>query len=185
MASETTRRQLGTVALTGSVLVAGIVAIYLIRHATKLEDVIGRAGLAGPLISIALQTFFGISPIPTEPLTLINGAVFGPLKGGLISWVGYMLASWIEYFLGTRIRQLSGFEERRQKLPFGLGRLPADSPWFLIAARVIPGYGPKMVGVMSGMYRVKLWRFTWTAAIATGVGALAFAWGGAGLKSLL
>ena len=108
MASETTRRQLGTVALTGSVLVAGIVAIYLIRHATKLEDVIGRAGLAGPLISIALQTFFGISPIPTEPLTLINGAVFGPLKGGLISWVGYMLASWIEFAWSVRQKPASG-----------------------------------------------------------------------------
>lgn len=48
----------------------------------------------------------------------------------------------------------------------------------------MPGYGPKMVGLMGGMYRVPLWRFMWTAAIPNLVGAAIYPGGGAGLKGL-
>jgi len=178
-------RMHSAITLIGTVVLAGIVAYVLIRHVHQLEAFIQAHGLLGVLASIALQTFFGASPIPTEPLTLINGAVFGPLLGALISWTGYMLASLIEYYLGTRVHHMADFENSRHKLPLGLGRFPADSPWFLIAARVIPGYGPKMVGLVGGMYHVKLWRFTWTAAIANAFGALIFAWGGHGLHTLI
>jgi uncharacterized membrane protein YdjX (TVP38/TMEM64 family) len=168
-----------------SIALTAVVAVYLAKHVTALEQFITRIGIIGPLISIALQTLFGASPIPTEPLTMINGAVFGPLRGALFSWIGYMLASVIEYFIGTRIRQATNFEAQREKMPFGLGRFPADSPWFLTLARIVPGYGPKMVGIVGGVYHVSLWRFVWTAAIPNAIGALVFAFGGHGLKTLL
>jgi uncharacterized membrane protein YdjX (TVP38/TMEM64 family) len=160
-------------------------AVYVANHVAALEHFIARIGIAGPLISIALQTVFGASPIPTEPLTMINGAVFGPIRGAFYSWVGYMLASVIEYFIGTRVSHAANFEDQREKLPFGLSRFPADSPWFLTLARIVPGYGPKMVGIVGGMYHVPLWRFIWTAAIPNAIGALVFAFGGHGLKTLL
>lgn len=168
-----------------SVVLSAILAIYVGNHIFAVEDFIAHIGIIGPLVSIALQTLLGASPIPTEPLTMINGAVFGPLLGALWSWIGYMLASLVEYFIGSNLRQATDFEERRHRLPFGLGRFPADSPWFLSLARIVPGYGPKMVGLVAGMYRVSLWRYTWTAAIPNMIGALAFAYGGFGLIHLL
>jgi uncharacterized membrane protein YdjX (TVP38/TMEM64 family) len=176
-------QQWGSLAL--SIGLSAAAAVYVADHVAALESFIARIGIAGPVISITLQTVFGASPIPTEPLTMINGAVFGPLRGALYSWVGYMLASVIEYFIGTRIGQASNFKDQREKLPFGLGRFPADSLWFLTLARIVPGYGPKMVGVVGGMYHVPLWRFAWTAAIPNAIGALLFAFGGHGLKTLL
>jgi uncharacterized membrane protein YdjX (TVP38/TMEM64 family) len=167
------------------VVVSAVAAVYIAKHVPALQQFITQIGIIGPLISIALQTVFGASPIPTEPLTMINGAVFGPLRGALFSWVGYMLASLIEYFIGTRIGQATNFEEQREKMPFGLGRFPADSPWFLTLARIVPGYGPKMVGIVGGVYHVSLWRFMWTAAIPNAIGALVFSFGGHGLKALL
>ena len=176
----------GTViGLIFSVVISLILALYIIHHVQAVENFISGLGIIGPLVSIALQTLFGASPIPTEPLTMINGAVFGPLRGALFSWIGYMFASLIEYFIGKQIRQAADFEERKSKMPLGLGRFPADSPWFLMLARIIPGYGPKMVGLVGGIYRVSLWRFMWTAAIPNAIGALAFAYGGHGLKFIL
>jgi uncharacterized membrane protein YdjX (TVP38/TMEM64 family) len=173
------------VPLTLSVGLSAVLAIYVAGHVSELEGLITKVGIAGPLISIALQTVFGASPIPTEPLTMVNGAVFGLLHGAFYSWVGYMLASLIEYFIGTRISHAANFTDQRGKLPFGLSRFPADSPWFLTLARVIPGYGPKAVGIVGGVYHVPLWRFVWTAAIPNAIGALVFAFGGLGLKTLL
>jgi uncharacterized membrane protein YdjX (TVP38/TMEM64 family) len=170
------------VPLVLSIGLSAAAAVYVANHVAALENFIVRIGFFGPLISIALQTVFGASPIPTEPLTMINGALFGPLRGALYSWVGYMLASIIEYFIGTRIGSSANFEKQKEKLPFGLGRFPADSPWFLSLARIVPGYGPKMVGIVGGMYHVLLWRFIWTAAVPNAIGALLFAFGGHGLK---
>jgi uncharacterized membrane protein YdjX (TVP38/TMEM64 family) len=167
------------------VVLSAALAVYIARHVSELESFIAQIGIAGPLISIALQTVFGASPIPTEPLTMINGAMFGPLRGALYSWIGYMLASVIEYFIGTRVSHAANFEEQREKMPFGLGRFPANSPWFLTLARIVPGYGPKMVGIVGGVYHVSLWRFIWTAAIPNAIGALVFAFGGHGLRTLL
>jgi uncharacterized membrane protein YdjX (TVP38/TMEM64 family) len=164
---------------------SGFLAIYVADHAAAFESYIAEIGIAGPLISIVLQTVLGASPIPTEPLTMINGAVFGAMRGAFYSWVGYMFASLIEYYIGTRIGRASNFKDQREKLPFGLGRFPADSPWFLILARIVPGYGPKMVGIVGGMYHVPLWRYTWTAMIPNAIGALVFAYGGQGLGLLL
>lgn len=74
---------------------------------------------------------------------------------------------------------------QKGKLPFELSRFPADSPWFLTLAQVIPGYGPKAVRIVGGMYHVLLWYFVWTAAILNAIGALVFAFSGQGLKTLL
>ena len=172
------------VPLALSIGLSAAAALYVAEHAAALEYLMTQMGVVGPLISITLQTIFGASPIPTEPLTMINGAVFGPLMGAFYSWVGYMLASVIEYFIGARISQASNFEDHREKLPFGLGRFPANSPWFLMLARIVPGYGPKMVGLVGGMYHVPMWRFIWTAAIPNALGALIFAFGGYGLETL-
>src|SRR5437870_4811811 len=129
----------GWVTLVLTVVVALIIALYIGQHVQQLETFIGEMGVLGPIISIALQTMFGASPIPTEPLTMINGIVFGPLKGTLFSWIGYMLASMIEYWIGMHLSHIADFEQRREKLPLGLGKFPADSPWFLMLARIVPG----------------------------------------------
>lgn len=168
-----------------SVLAALVAAIYVGRHIAAVEAFLARIGLLGPLLSITLQTLFGASPIPTEPLTVINGAVFGPVWGTLYSWVGYMLASLIEYRIGMRVRRLTEIEDQLVSLPFGLGRFAPESPWFLMLVRVIPGYGPKMVGLVGGMYHVPLWRFLWTGAIPSFIGAALFAFGGFGLRGLV
>jgi uncharacterized membrane protein YdjX (TVP38/TMEM64 family) len=168
-----------------SVLLSLMAAVYVGGHIAAVEQAIVQIGVFGPLISIALQTLLGASPLPTEPLTVVNGVVFGPVKGALYSWIGYMLAALVEYIVGANIRQATDFEAQRSRLPLGLNRFPADSPWFLMLARVVPGYGPKMVGLMGGMYRVPLWRFMWTAAIPNLIGAILFASGGSWIKGLL
>jgi uncharacterized membrane protein YdjX (TVP38/TMEM64 family) len=163
---------------------AGIV-FYISRSEAAVKQLIGDAGVLGPVVSVGLFAILGLSPIPSEIIVIIIGAVYGGWKGTVIAFIGNMVAAVIEYYVGGRIARMADFEERRQHMPFGLGRFPADSPLFLIAARIVPGYGPKMVGIVGGMYRVRLWRYLWTAAIPTAMGAAFFAFGGEGLMTRL
>jgi uncharacterized membrane protein YdjX (TVP38/TMEM64 family) len=159
--------------------------IYIARHKTAVENFIRSMGIAGPLVSVGLYAVLGASPLPADPLTLINGAVFGPLWGAFIAWVGTTLAAVVEYYVGTRIANAAEFEERRDDLPFGLGDLPADSVLFLLGGRMLTGAGSKAVSFISGIYRVSLWRYLWTTALSTLLGAVLFALGGFGLLNLL
>jgi uncharacterized membrane protein YdjX (TVP38/TMEM64 family) len=170
--------------LLSFVTAVGLV-IYIARHQATVENVFQDLGAAGPLMSISLYGILAISPVPADPLTLINGAIYGPIWGGLVAWIGMNVAALVEYFIGTRIGDVAEFEQKRKDLPFGLGHLPVDSIFFLLGGRFLTGAGSKAVSYLSGIYHISLWRYMWTTSVSTLVGACIFAAGGAGLLNLL
>ena len=166
------------------ILILIILLFFVSKDMDHIRNFIANSGWIGLLVSIALYGLLGASPIPSEPLTVLLSTIFGPLNATIVAGFGNLLAAVIEYYLGTKLGDVADFKTRKEKLPFGLGKMPIDSPLFLILTRMIPGYGPKLVSVVSGVYRVKLLRYLWTAAIPTFIGAAIFAYGGFGLFSL-
>ena len=173
-----------TASLVFSVLLVIVVAVFFALDLNKIEAFIARLGVWGILVSILVYALLGLTLIPSEPLTILTGAIFGPLIATLVAGVGNTLSALVEYYLGRKIGQAANFMEQKHKLPFGLGKLPIDSPLFLIAARSIPGYGPKAVSLISGVYHVPILLYLWTSAIPTFIGAAIFAFGGFGIGSL-
>jgi uncharacterized membrane protein YdjX (TVP38/TMEM64 family) len=151
----------------------------------KIKAFIGHSGVWGLVISIFVYAALGITFIPSEPLTLLIGAMFGPWVAVLVSWIGNTLAAIVEYYIGQRIGSASNFLEKKEKLPFGLGNLPIDSPWFLIGGRAIPLYGAKAISVLAGVYHVPMPRYIWTTAVTILFGSLLFSFGGFGLGQLI
>lgn len=167
------------------VLIIVIVAIFLLsRDMANIRKFIADSGWIGLAVSVLIYGLLGASPIPSEPLTVLLSTIFGPLNATIAAGLGNLLAALIEYYIGERISNVTDFSQKKQHLPFGLGRFPVDSPAFLITARMLPGYGPKFVSLMAGVYRVPLWRYIWTSAIPTFAGAAIFAYGGFGLLHL-
>jgi uncharacterized membrane protein YdjX (TVP38/TMEM64 family) len=156
----------------------------LAKNMSDFEGALKSAGLFGPILAVLLYGILSVTPVPTDPLTVACGALFGPIWGSVISWLGNTFAAVIEYYLGKGVSSLADFESKRKSLPFGLGAYPVDSPWFLIGGRMVPGFGSKIVSVMAGIYNVGLWRYTWTAGLANILGSVLYAIGGSGLLSL-
>ncbi len=173
--------------LTLGLITLGILVLILFisNRMEEVQNFIRSSGWIGLLISIALYGVLGLSPIPSEPLTVLLSTVYGPLAATLVSGTGNLLAAVVEYYIGAHISNIASFEKRKETLPFGLGRLPANSIPFLLFARMLPGYGPKFVSIISGVYHVPMVRYLWTAAIPTFVGSALFAYGGFGLLNLL
>jgi len=167
-----------------SLLIMGLIAIFVTTDLNKIKAFIEQAGAWGVVISILLYAVLGVTLIPSEPLTLFIGALFGPLLATLIAGVGNTLAAFVEYYLGTHIGSATNFIDKKNKLPFGLGKLKIESPLFLVGARMIPGYGAKIVSMLAGIYRVPLLRYLWTTAIPIFLGSAIFAFGGFGIGLL-
>jgi len=162
-----------------------IALIIIFRNDIKyIEKLIPSTGLLGPLLSILLMGILSATPIPTDPIVILNGALFGPWIGILVSWMGNNIASVIEYYIGRGIGEIADFEKTKRKLPFGLNRFPADSVWFLFFGRFVPQFGGKIVSLTGGVYRVPLVRFLWTAFLSNFFGSLLLAYGGYSLLHL-
>jgi uncharacterized membrane protein YdjX (TVP38/TMEM64 family) len=167
-----------------SVFIMVLVGIFFTQDMNRIKTFISQAGIWGIIISILIYALLGVTLIPSEPLTLFIGALFGPWLATLIAGTGNTLSAFVEYYLGTHVGSATNFSEKKDKLPFGLGKLNVNSPMFLIGARMIPGYGPKIVSMMAGMYRVPLLRYLWTTAVPIFIGSGIFAYGGFGIGLL-
>ena len=167
------------------VLIA-LATVFAVRQGTnRLQELIQKNGKLSVVISLIAYALLGATPIPSEPLTIFITTLYGPLIAILVATAGNTLAAWVEFFIGGRINDLSDFEKRKAKLPFHLDKLPIDSPVFLLLGRMLPGFGPKFVSVVSGVYQVSFWTYTWTAVISNSVGAVMVSMGGYGLIKLL
>ena len=168
-----------------SVALVGL-TIYLVTHnMEKIRAFVSSQGILGLGLALIVFTLLGATVIPSEPLTLLIATVFGPLTATITASLGNLGAALVEYFLGTRLGNASSFIERKEHLPWGLAKLPVTSPVFLIFGRMLPGYGAKFIGLLSGLYRVPIFLYLWTSAIQTVLGAASFSYGGYGLLSLL
>jgi len=133
------------------------------------------------VVALILYPLLAPTPITSDPITPILAVIYGPLIGVLVSFVGNMLGSTVEYFVGYRIGQATNFEETRNMIPLGLGKLPVDSIPFLTFGRMIPGYGGKVISLMAGTYKVPLGRFCWTTILTNLAGSILLSYGGLGL----
>lgn len=172
------------ITLFTSLLFMVVIGLIVAFDFEKIKTYISHAGVWGLVISVFVYAALGMTFIPSEPLTLLLGAMFGPWVAMLTSWIGNTLAAIVEYYVGKNIGSAANFLEKKEKLPFGLGKLPVDSPWFLIGGRAIPLYGAKAISVVAGVYHVPLFRYIWTTAVTIFFGSLMFSFGGFGLGKL-
>lgn len=112
---------------------------------------------------------------------MIIGVTYGPIIGAGIAWVGNTLAAVVEYYLGHKISTSTNFEKTKEKMPFGLGKLPVNSVGFLVFGRMIPGYGGKIISILAGAYKVPIKKYIWTTALTNLLGSVLLAYGGFGL----
>ncbi len=173
---EKTRKAAGwTIA---GVVISGAIVVAALKYFSNLETILRSMGILGPLLSVVLYGIFSVTPVPTDSLTIVNGLVYGTLFGTLIATTGNTVAALLEYFLGRKVRDVAHIKGKTFTVPVIKKKFPVNSTLFLILGRFMPGYGGKIVSLVGGIYRVPLWKYTWTALIANFVGALMFAYGG-------
>lgn len=160
-------------------IVLAIAVLYLVaKNIRDVEAIISKAGLAGPFVAIILYGLFAPTPVSTDPITIVCGAMYGPVYGTAIAWLGNNVAALVEYYMGRHIGETTRFDKEKKKLPLGLDKLPINSIPVLTLGRMIPFYGSKIISILAGMYKVPIKRYLWTSALINFTGALTLSYGG-------
>ncbi|HVP20584.1 MAG TPA: VTT domain-containing protein [Anaerolineaceae bacterium] len=166
------------------VLVAAFI-FALHFNVSQLKDFLQKYEQFGVAIVLLVYAILGVTPIPSEPVTLLVLAWKGPVAAILLATVGNTLAAIVEFHIGSGVDDLTDFEKKKEKLPFHLGKLPINSPAFLILARMLPGFGSKFVSIVSGVYKVPLSTYLWTTVVSNLIGETIFVLSSYGLIGLL
>ncbi len=163
-----------------------IIVIYLLtKHADFITELLIKSGPKAPIIALILYPLLAITPITTDPITIVIGVAYGPFVAALIAFFGNTTAAMIEYYFGLKLSQVANFEKIKKHMPFGLGKMPVNSIGFLVFGRMIPGYGSKIISILAAAYKVPLKRYLWTTAVTGILGSLVIAYGGFGIIKLL
>ncbi|HEY5425328.1 MAG TPA: VTT domain-containing protein [Candidatus Tumulicola sp.] len=138
-------------------------AYLVIRYQPRVEHEIRTLGLAAYPLAIGIFAIVASAPFSvTDALAIMNGAIFGPIKGSLVNAVGLVLAAMLGYWINQRASKLLDVHAYLERLPAWVKRFPVGSPAFLIAVRVIPGFGGTVATASAAAFKVPMWVHVWT-----------------------
>ncbi len=147
-----------------------LLASYLLADYYGLSDFITnidsmvieirRLGIAGPLLVIGLMTLAIVfNPLPSAPVALASGAVYGHTWGTLYIIIGATLGAVIAFL----IARFAGFEAVKKMLPKNWSIENATTQNALMAgvfvSRLIPFLSFDLISYAAGLTPISLWRF--------------------------
>jgi uncharacterized membrane protein YdjX (TVP38/TMEM64 family) len=158
-----------------ALLVAFFALAYLvIRYQPRVEHEIRTIGLLAYPLAVGVFAVVASAPFSvTDALAIMNGAIFGPVDGTIVDAIGLALAALLGYWINSRASALLDLPEYLHRLPAWVKRFPVGSPAFLLAVRIIPGFGGTVATASAATFRVPIWRHVWTmCAIAVPICAM-------------
>ena len=164
-------RLISTISL---LIIVGIIGYYLyLMHTGEAQTLINKIrnfGKMGILIGIVVQSVVNIIPVPGEFISIILMEIYGPLWGGIYSWIGGVigavgalyLTKWVaKPFFGKMaqpfLQKVDEFTKKHETLG-------------LLLIRFVPFVPYHFVNYALGFLNVNMWGFIWT----TGLGILPY-----------
>ncbi|WP_338826807.1 TVP38/TMEM64 family protein [Neomoorella thermoacetica] len=151
-------------------LVKRLFFLFAMVDVSAIKAYILSFGILAPVVSFLLMVFQSvIAPLPAFLITFANAALFGWVKGAILSWssamVGAMLCFYIARFYGREVVEmltsklaLESVDEFFQKY----------GQYAVLIARLLPFISFDVVSYAAGLTSMGFWQFLW----ATGLGQL-------------
>ncbi|HTX59159.1 MAG TPA: VTT domain-containing protein [Verrucomicrobiae bacterium] len=164
-------RRIGAFALLAT---SFLLAFLVIRYQPRVEHEIRTIGFFAFPLAVGVFAVVASAPFSvTDALAIMNGALFGPVEGSLVDVIGLVLAAMLGYWINQRASHMLDLQEYFKRLPGWVKRFPVGSPAFLIAVRIIPGFGGTVATASAATFKVPLWVHVWTmCAIAVPICAV-------------
>jgi uncharacterized membrane protein YdjX (TVP38/TMEM64 family) len=133
----------------------------------RLDMLVARAGLWGPILVVALMTLAVVaSPIPSAPIALAAGAAYGHLWGTVQVVIGAELGALIAFGLA----RVLGHDVLRRvfgdRVDGGLLGSQTALTATVFASRLMPFVSFDMISYAAGLSRLHAWRFALRATWA-------------------
>ena len=152
---------------------------------TDIGSWLGGLGPLAYIVAPLVMAGVAVLPIPAEFPAMVNGMIFGPWVGSLITWSGAMLGAWISFEIAHAWGRPLAERIIRPAALKKVDVIADDAGWWgLIVARLIPVVAFTALNWGAGLCCVPRRRFLWTTAVGIAPGAVVFTSSGVGLGAL-
>ncbi len=142
-------------------------------------------GLWGYPAAVALMTGVALLPIPAEIPAAMNGMLFGPYFGVLITWTGGMLGAQLSFELARRFGRPFVCRLVPESAVDKVDGLVRAAGWpGLIVVRLIPAIAFTALNWGLGLTACRRRTFFWTTALGILPFTILFVWSGEGVARL-
>lgn len=157
----------------------GVAAAFANQDAfnpARLEQAVREAGPAAPLAYMLLYAAATVLFLPGSVLTLMGGALFGPVAGTFYSLTGATVGA-IAAFLAARYAA-SGWVARKAggRLASLMDGIDAEGWRFVAFVRLVPLFPFNLLNYALGLTRVRLLDYALTSYLCMAPGAFAYTW---------
>lgn len=148
-----------------------LLAALVIRYKGHVEYTLATIGPASYPLAILVFALVASAPFSvTDAIAIMNGVIFGPLRGSLVNAVGLVLAAILGYSIARRTSHLLDLESNVERLPAWVRKFRVGSPQFLLMLRLLPGVGGTLATQIAAALKVPIFTQVWTmCAIAVPV----------------
>jgi uncharacterized membrane protein YdjX (TVP38/TMEM64 family)/rhodanese-related sulfurtransferase len=174
--------------LVAIALVAAIGLAFLFRDRldpAALEAWVAGAGAAGPLLFIVIYALATVLFLPGAALTLVGGALFGPVAGTLYNLTGATIGA-VVAFLAARHLAADWVRQRAGPRLDGIMNGVETEGWRFVAfTRLVPLFPFNLLNYVLGLTRIPLAQYALASVLFMLPGAIVYTYlGYAGREAL-
>jgi uncharacterized membrane protein YdjX (TVP38/TMEM64 family) len=164
-------------------IIVGAIAftVILIYNRDQIKQ-FGSLGYPGIFLIALLSSATVFVPLPGIMFTTAMGAVFNPLWVAFAAGTGAGLGEISGYIVGFTGRDLVNKTAWHERVE---GWIKKYGIWVIIVFASIPNPAFDFVGFTAGVLKLPLWQFVLGAVIGNIIKMLFFAYGGAGVFSMI
>ncbi len=147
-----------------------VIFIFSMMEVEAIKGYILSFGIWAPVISFLLMIFQSVAaPLPAFLITFANAALFGWVKGAILSWSSAMAGAALCFYI-AKLYGRGGVEKLTSR--YALESLDSFFERYgrhaVLIARLLPFISFDIVSYMAGLTSMSFWSFFW----ATGLGQL-------------
>lgn len=146
---------------------------------------IAELGAWGYPLAVLLMAGVAVLPIPAEIPAMMNGVLFGPVIGVIVTWTGAMIGAVVSFELSRRFGRPLVEKVISGRAISKVDKVVSKASWpGLLIARFIPAIAFTALNWGIGLTACSRQRFIWTTAVGIFPGAILFVASGEGVARL-
>ena len=143
----------------------------LIKYYGNAEEIIRNSGMLGPIIYMFILILgILVSPIPTAPLAIIAGLIFGPSLGMIYTLIGATVGSVLAFLIARFFLRdyLTRYLENNKFYKKIKGKDNKNIAYFVFITRLMPQVSFDLISYLAGLTAINVFVF----ALATFLGMI-------------
>ncbi len=134
--------------------------LQLLNDSQQLQQLVAQAGILSGLVIIGLLAMaIVVSPVPSAPIAVVAGMLYGHILGTIYVVLGSVMGALIAFMISRKLGRAYFEQKLAAHLPVKLVGSQSTLMLIVFLTRLAPFLSFDVISYAAGMTRLSIWRF--------------------------